>query len=226
MKFFTKNDIDIIIKPNYFDQIVTTQAVIDQAERISISEASSYIVQRFDTDYLYRSYTVGATVSPGLTGVSIPANGRLLWVDGFVYVNGLTSSVSITDEIYPGSTYSATQSWKDDDRQVHLVELTTHIFIWNLLARVEPKRIEEIRKYLYDESIAKLKQYAHGSITLVGITTENGLRSNNAGVSIYWGSDYMDSFDINQLGYSNRPGLYGSYSSVVDPFNLTNYRPG
>jgi hypothetical protein len=52
------------------------------------------------------------------------------------------------------------------------------------------------------------------------------LRDGNAGVSFYWGSDYDTIFDINQLGYSNRPGLYGSYSSVVDPFNLTGYRPG
>lgn len=226
MRFLTNTDIDVIIKPGYFNQITTTEAVINQAEKISLAEASSYITQRFNTDYLYRPYVVGATVSVGATGVSVEANGRLLWVDGFVYVNGLTSSVIIDSEIYPGSTFSATQSWLDDDRQAHLVELTTHIFIWNLLARVEPRRVEEIRKYLYDDSIDKLKKYAHGDITLVGIDTTNGLRGGNQGVSIYWGSDYDTIFDINQLGYSNRPGLYGSYSSVVDPFNLPGYRPG
>lgn len=220
MKFITDNDLDVIIKPDYFDQIVNQSLVIDQAENIAIAEASSYITQRYDTDYLYRSYTVG------VTGSTIVANGRLLWSDGIIYVNGLTSSITLTNEIYPGSTFSATQSWLADDRQPHLVELTCHIFIWILATRVEPRRVEEIRKYMYDDACEKLKKYAHGDITLAGVSVGTGLRSNNAGVSFYWGSDYDTTFDINQLGYSNRPGLYGSYSSVVDPFNLQNYRPG
>lgn len=219
MKYLTKNDIDVIIKPNYFDQIVTTPAIIDQAERITLAEAGSYIDQRFNTSYLYRPYVIG------LSGSEIKSNERVLWNE-VIYVNGLTNSVTLNGEIYPGSTSSATQSWSDDDRQPHLLELTTHIFIWNLLARVEPKRIEEVRKFLYDDSIRKLKEYAHGDITMVGIDETNGIRPNNAGVSIYWGSDYNTCFDINQLGYSNRPGLYGSYSAVVDPFDLQNYRPG
>lgn len=220
MRFLTDNDLDIIIKPDYFDQIVNQTLVINQAEKLAIAQASSYITQRYDTDYLYRSYVVGAS------GSVVFANGRLLWTDGLVYVNGLTSSVTINSQVYPGSTFSATQSWLDDDRQPHLVELTSHIFIWILATRVEPRRVEEIRKYHYDESCKKLKEYAHGDITFTGISVGYGLRDGNAGVSIYWGSDYDNNFDINQLGYSNRPGLYGSYSSVVDPFNLTGYRPG
>lgn len=220
MKFITNNDIDVIIKPGYFDQIVTTESIINQAEKIALAEASSYITQRYDTDYLYRAYVVGAS------GSTIQANQRLLWSDGLVYVNGLTNSVIITNEIFPGSTFSATQSWLEDDRQAHLLELTVHIFIWQLVARVEPRRVEEIRKFLYDDACIKLKQYAHGDTTMAGVAVGTGLRSENAGVSIYWGSDYDTSFDINQLGYSNRPGLYCSYSSVVDPFNLTGYRPG
>jgi len=220
MKFITNNDIDVIIKPDYFDQIVVTDLIINQAEKIALAEASSYITQRYDTDYLYRSYVVG------VTGSTIQKNGRLLWSDGLVYVNGLTNSVIISNQIYPGSTFSATQSWLEDDRQAHLLELTVHIFMWQLLARVEPRRVEEIRKYLYDDACEKLKRYAHGDITMAGVIVGTGLRDANAGVSFYWGSDYDTIFDINQLGFSNRPGLYGSQSSIVDPFNLTGYRPG
>lgn len=220
MKFITENDLSIIIKPDYFDQIVLDQNVIDQAEKIAIAQASSHITQRFDTDYLYRPYTIG------LTGSTIDANGRILWNDGFIYVNGLTNSVIITNEIYPGSTFSATQSWLEDDRPAHLVELTCHIYIWVLATRVEPRRVEEIRKYQYDEACKKLIEYAHGTITFPNVIVGKGLRANNQGVSVYWGSDYDTNFDINQIGYSNRPGLYGSYSTIVDPFNLTGYRPG
>jgi hypothetical protein len=225
MKFLTQYDIDVMIKPDYLNQITTSSIIMNNAERSAIAEASSHITQRFDTDYLFRSYVTGATVAPGLTGVSVPADGRLLWVDGFVYVNSLTQSVSITNQVYPGSTFSATQSWGADDRQLILVDIIVHIFLFQMIIRVEPRRVEEIRKFMYDESIKSLKQYARGEITLVGITTANGLRPNNQGVSIYWGSDYDTNFDINSIGYSNRPGLYGSQSSVVDPFDLQNYRP-
>jgi hypothetical protein len=61
---------------------------------------------------------------------------------------------------------------------------------------------------------------------MAGVYVGNGLRGENAGVSFYWGSNYDTIFDINDMGYSNRPGLYGSYSSVVNPFDLTSYRPG
>jgi hypothetical protein len=221
MKFLTELDIDIIIKPNYFQQIVVDNAVINQAERIAIAEASSYITQRYETDYLYRPYVVGAS------GSTIEANQRLLWTDGLVYVNGLTGSVILDSEIYPGSTFSATQSWLDDDRQPHLVEITTHIFIWILANRVEPRRIEEIRKYNYDMSLEKLKQYAHGDTSMVGIVVGTGLRADNQGVSVYYGSDYNTIFDINYLGVSNRPGIYGSYSNMVpNPFYLQGYAPG
>lgn len=226
MRFLTQYDLDVMIKPEYMGQITNSPILMNAAETSAISEVSSYITQRFDTDYLFRPYVIGATVAPGLTGSSISADGRLLWTDGFVYVNGLTQSISITSQIFPGSTFSATQSWLPDDRQVHLVDLVVHVFLFGLLIRVEPRRIEEVRKFMYDDSIKTLKQYARGEITLVGITTANGLRPNNQGVSIYWGSDYDTNYDINQLGYSNRPGLYGSYSSVVDPFNLQGYRPG
>ena len=220
MKFLTDYDLDIIIKPDYFDQIILDTNVINGAEKVAISQASSHITQRYDTDYLYRHYIVG------ITGSVVQPNQRLLWVDGLVYVNGLTSSVQIDSVIYPGSTFSATQSWIDDDRQPHLVELTSHIFIWILAQRVEPRRVEEIRKYNYDEACRKLREYARGEVTLLNVNVGTGLRADNAGVSIYWGSSYNNNFDINPIDYSNRPGLYGSSSVVVDPFNLTNYAPG
>ena len=121
MRFLTQYDIDVMIKPDYLNQITTNTILMNNAETSAIAEASAYITQRFDTDYLFRPYVVGATVSPGLTGVSIPSDGRILWTDGFIYVNSLTQSVEITSEVFPGSTFSATQSWANDDRQVVLI---------------------------------------------------------------------------------------------------------
>lgn len=196
MEFLTPIDISVYIKPEYYNQITTDTNLRDMAERIMISEVTSYLTYRFVTEEIFRGY---GTVS---VGQYVENNSRVLYNNNIYVVNneaGLTMSTSPNN--FPTSPLQS--YWKNDDRPFHLVKLCVDIFIWHLMTRVQPQRIEESRRMLYLDAIEQILQYAKGTQTLIGAPE----RPENMGVSIIWGSDYDMIYDPNWLFVSNRTDL-------------------
>jgi hypothetical protein len=207
MEFLTPVDISIYIKPEYYNQITTDDNLRNMAEKIMISEVTGYLNYRYITDEIFRSY---GTVS---VGQYLENNDRILYNNSIYVVNspsGVTMSTSPnTFPIAPLQSY-----WKTDDRPLHLVKLCVDIFIWHLITRIQPQRVEETRRLLYADALDHLLKYAKGTQTLIGAPE----KEYNVGVSIIWGSDYDMIYDPNWLYVGSRENLkIPRYSTSPNP---------
>ena len=201
MKYLLEKDITLFISESSLDQITTNQNIIDYAETIALDEATSYIVSRFDTDFMFRPYagwTSSATYS---------VNQRVLYQDNLY----LTKVEGASGANINNTTFFD----KKDDRSQLINMCIIDIMIYHLLTTLDFQTVGDFRHTRYLEAVKKLKEYCKGTTTL----PNSVLRNNQEGISISWGSKWADNYDINEVIQSNRSGLDATVYSSNPNYN-------
>lgn len=203
MTYLQPSDYLFLIEQRFLNQITTGTTLIDYAEAVALEEVKSYIVQLYDTDIMFRPFLQYNALTSYLKGDRVVANS----------INYLC-----IQDAGPGLIANPAYFVVGDDRIKYLNMLIVDIMLFHLMTSIDMGSVEDIRMSRYKASIAKLKEIAKGTTTLDGAT----LRKDNRGMSILWGSNFNDNYDLNGIYTSNRKDIYEPKEGVFYTSNNSN----